>query len=141
MEPLPPALEAFVRDARVARLATVDPQQRPHVVPVCFVLLAEAAYSVLDAKPKRVPVMELRRVRNLIANPQVQLLIDRYDEDWTRLAYVQLRGHAELLQPGPEHATALEALRAKYAQYQAMPLDDAPMIKLTFETWVAWPQT
>jgi PPOX class probable F420-dependent enzyme len=140
MTPLPPDFAAFVRDARAGRLATVDPQGRPHVVPVCFVYLDSAVYSVLDAKPKRVEVTQLRRVRNLLANPSVQLLVDRYDEDWTKLLYVQLRGRAELLHPGAEHASALEALRAKYAQYAALPLDDAPMIKLTVETWVAWPQ-
>jgi len=137
--PLTPDLESLVRDARVARMATVDPDGRPHVVPVCFVYTGGAVYSVLDAKPKRVPATRLRRVRNLLANPNVQLLIDRYDEDWSKLAFVQLRGRAELLQPGPEHTTALDALRAKYPQYGAMPLDDAPMVKLTIETSVAWP--
>jgi PPOX class probable F420-dependent enzyme len=139
VKPLPPALAAFIKTARVARLATVDPQQRPHVVPVCFAYVDGVAYSVLDAKPKRVTVTELRRVRNLLANPNVQLLIDRYEEDWSRLAYLQLRGRAELLNPGPEHLAALASLRDKYTQYVAMPLADAPMIKLTVESWVAWP--
>jgi PPOX class probable F420-dependent enzyme len=121
---LTPGLEAFVRDARVARLATVDQQGRPHVVPVCFVYTDGLVYSVLDAKPKRVPATSLRRVRNLLVNPDVQLLVDRYDEDWNRLAFVQLRGRAELLAPGAEHAEALGALRAKYPQYASMSLED-----------------
>ena len=141
MTPLTPDLETFVRDARVARLATVDERGRPHVVPVCFVYQDGAVYSVLDAKPKRVAVTHLRRVRNLLANPNVQLLVDRYDEDWTRLAYVQLRGRAEILQPGPEHAQALATLRAKYRQYAAMALADAPLIKVTVEDHVAWQAT
>jgi PPOX class probable F420-dependent enzyme len=141
VKPLTPDLEAFVSDARVARLATADPAGRPHIVPVCFVYGNGAVYSVLDAKPKRVPVMQLQRVRNLLANPNVQLLIDHYDEDWTRLAYVQLRGRAELQQPGPQHAVALTALRAKYPQYAAMPLEYAPMIKVTIEDVVSWQAT
>jgi PPOX class probable F420-dependent enzyme len=132
------ATEAFVREARVARLATVDERGRPHVVPICFVYQDGAVYSVLDAKPKRVPVRSLRRVRNLLANANVQLLVDRYDEDWTRLAYVQLRGRAALLESGPEHSEAISLLRAKYAQYANMRLDDAPVIKVLVEEVVAW---
>ena len=138
MTPLPSDLESFVAEARVARLATVDERGHPHIVPVCFVYLEGAIYSVLDAKPKRVPATRLRRVRNLLVNPGAQLLIDRYDEDWSRLAYVQLRGRAGLLQPSTEHKTALAALRQKYPQYADMTLDDAPMIKLTVERSVSW---
>ena len=127
-----------MRNARIGRLATVDPNSHPHVVPVCFVYIEGAAYSVLDAKPKRVPATQLRRVRNLLNNPNLQLLIDHYDEDWTRLRYVQLRGQASLLQPGPEHASALAALRDKYHQYLAMDLEDAPIVKLTVDGWVSW---
>ena len=135
---LPPDLEALVRDARVARFATADEQGRPHVVPVCFVCRDDVAYIALDEKPKRVPVTRLRRVRNLLANPEVQLLIDRYAEDWARLAYVQLRGRAGLLDPGPEHVEALVLLRAKYTQYLAMSLEDAPMIRIEVYDLVAW---
>jgi coenzyme F420-0:L-glutamate ligase / coenzyme F420-1:gamma-L-glutamate ligase len=135
---LPPDLEAFVRDARVARFATADEQCRPHIVPVCFAYQNGFIYSVLDAKPKRVPVQQLRRVRNLLANPNVQLLIDRYDEDWSLLRYVQLRGHASLLESGPEHKSAILLLREKYAQYKAMPISDAPVIKLHVNSFHAW---
>jgi PPOX class probable F420-dependent enzyme len=138
MTPLSPDLEAFVSHASVGRLATVDGHGRPHVVPVCFALLDDCVYSVLDAKPKRVAVTQLRRVRNLLANPNVQLLIDRYDEDWTRLAYVQLRGRAELLLPGAEHGRALAALRVKYPQYELMAIEGAPMIKITVEEAISW---
>ena|SRR3990170_457439 len=135
---LEPALEAFVREARVARLATVDERGRPHVVPICFVYDGGAVYSVLDAKPKRVPVRRLRRVRNLVANPDVQVLVDRWDEDWSRLAYVQLRGRASLLEASPEQAEAVRLLRAKYAQYAAMAIDDQPVIKVEVEDAVVW---
>jgi PPOX class probable F420-dependent enzyme len=138
---LPPDLEPFVRDARVARLATVDQHDRPHIVPVCFAYRDGVMYSVLDDKPKRVPVQHLRRVRNLLANPNVQLLIDRYDEDWSRLRYVQLRGHASLLENGPEHSGAIALLRDKYKQYTSMRLDDAPVIKIDVEGYVGWATT
>jgi PPOX class probable F420-dependent enzyme len=85
-----------------------------------------------------VEVTQLRRVRNLLANPNLQLLVDHYDEDWSRLAYLQLRGQATLLQAGLEHTEALTALRAKYSQYLAMHLDEAPIVKLTVQDWVSW---
>ena len=127
-----------MRDARVGHFATVDDRGRPHVVPVCFVLTDGIAYIALDAKPKRVPVTRLRRVRNLLANPEVQLLVDRYAEDWSRLAYVQLRGRASLIEPGLEHAKAFTLLRAKYTQYLTMPLEDAPVIRIEVYDAVSW---
>jgi PPOX class probable F420-dependent enzyme len=139
---LSPDLEALVRDARVAHCATVDAHGRPHVVPVCFVYQDGLAYIALDAKPKRVPVTRLHRVRNLLLNPEVQLLVDHYDDqDWSRLAYVQLRGRATLIEAGHEHIEALVLLRAKYAQYVAMPLDAAPMIRIEAYEVVSWKAT
>jgi PPOX class probable F420-dependent enzyme len=135
---LPLDVEAFVREARVARFATVDEHGRPHIIPVCFAYQDGFIYSVLDAKPKRVPVRNLRRVRNLLANSNVQLLVDRYDEDWSRLRYVQLRGRASLLENGPEYKGALDLLRDKYAQYAQMQLDDAPVIRIDVEGYAAW---
>ena len=135
---LPPDLEALVANARVAHLATVDERGRPHVVPVCFARTGAIAYIALDAKPKRVPTTRLRRVRNLLANPEVQLLVDRYDEDWTQLVYIQLRGRATLIEPGPEHTEALDLLRAKYRQYRSMPLEEAPIIRIELYENVSW---
>ena len=135
---LTPGAETLVQEARVARFATVDERGRPHIVPVCFAFRDGVAYIALDAKPKRVPVTRLRRVRNLLANPEVQLLIDRYTDDWSRLAYVQLSGRATLIGPGPEHAEALVLLRARYLQYLAMPLEKAPVIRIDVHRTVAW---
>lgn len=135
---LSPHVEALVREARVARLATVDGCGRPHVVPVCFTFADGVAYVSLDAKPKRVPVTRLRRVSNLLANPEVQLLVDHYDEDWTRLAHVQLRGRANLIEAGPEHASAVRLLRQKYPQYRDMPIEDAPVIRIEVYRAVSW---
>jgi PPOX class probable F420-dependent enzyme len=136
--PLPANLEAFLNAQRVARLATVDAQSRPHVVPVCFAYTNGIVYIALDAKPKRVPVRELRRVRNLIANPNVQLLVDVWDEDWTQLAYLQLRGAASVIEPGAEQAEAARLLGARYVQYVTMQLEDAPVIRIAVESYTAW---
>jgi len=133
-----PAAEDLVREARVARLATVDERGRPHLVPVCFVFADGVAYSVIDEKPKRVAPARLRRLRNVAANPYVQLLVDVYDEDWTRLVYVQLRGRASILEPGREQAAAVRSLRAKYPQYAAMALDEMPVLRIAVERAVVW---
>ncbi len=118
---------AFVRDARVGHLATVDSRNRPAVVPVCFALLDggdPAIVSVLDEKPKRVADRDLARVRNILHQREVMLVVDRYDEDWSRLAFVQLRGTASLIEPGADgHAEAIAALRHKYPQYRGMAIE------------------
>ena len=134
----PAAVERFVREHRVARLATVDERGHPHVVPICYAYARGRLYTPLDLKPKAVAPEGLRRVRNILANPQVQVLIDDYDEDWSRLAFVQLRGAATLLHEGPEYQRALRLLGQKYPQYQALPLTDRPIIQVTVERVVAW---
>jgi PPOX class probable F420-dependent enzyme len=135
---LPDQLRRFVSEARVGRLATVDEEGRPHVVPFCFVLEDDFVYSVLDEKPKRVGYQRLRRVRNILTNPHVQVVVDRYDEDWGRLAFVQLRGQARLLEAGPAQANALGLLRAKYLQYETMDLEERPIIAIEVRGYVAW---
>lgn len=111
----------------------------PHAVPVCFALVGEAAYVVLDGKPKRVAPRALARVRNILANPRAALVVDRYDDtDWSRLGWVMLRGGARIIEPGPEHARALDALRARYPQYREMALSDSPMIALDIAKVTAW---
>jgi PPOX class probable F420-dependent enzyme len=129
----------FVAAARVGRLATVSPGGAPHVVPVCFVLDGDDIYVALDEKPKRVAPERLRRVRNIRANPRVQLLADVYDEDWSRLAFVQADGRATLVQPGgPGHARAIALLREKYPQYRDMALETRPVIAIVVERWRSW---
>lgn len=133
---------AFVGEARVGRLATVDAGQRPVVVPVCFAVMdgdAPAIVSVLDEKPKRVGDEELGRVRNIRQNPRVCLVVDRYDEDWTRLAFVQVHGAARVMEPGEAgHAEAVAALRAKYPQYREMALERRPVIVIEGLTGFSW---
>ena len=83
-------------EARVARLATVDEQGRPHVVPICFAVDGDLLYTAVDAKPKR--TRELRRLRNVEANPAVEVVIDHWDEDWSRLWWVRLSGQARVVE-------------------------------------------
>lgn len=129
----------FVLSQRVARLATTSPAGQPSVVPVCYACDGSRFYTPLDEKPKRVPVTELRRVRDIQSNPLVSLVIDQYDDDWSRLGYVQIRGRAHLIEPGAaEHAHALRLLRERYAQYQAMALEERPVITLTPQSIVSW---
>ncbi len=129
--------------SRIGHLATADESGAPHVIPVCFALASdsmhgEIIYSVLDQKPKRTSLNRLRRVRNIVANPQVALVVDHYEEAWDRLWYILIRGRAELLVDGEERVTAIGLLRQKYDQYQAMDIDDNPVIKIVATGTVAW---
>jgi len=140
---LSPAQDRFLRSARTGHLATADAKGRPLVVPVCFVFDGQAIYSVLDAKPKTTPLRQLRRVKNILANPQVSLVVDHYEEDWDKLQYILVSGDAELLESGEEWALAIAMLREKYPQYQAMDLDQSPVIKITpvrYSPWSPQPQ-
>ena len=130
---------AFIEAQRVGRLATADRAGRPHVVPVCYAYAAGSIYIALDAKPKRVAPERLKRVRNILDNPQVALVLDRYSEDWSRLAYLLVQGAAGLLAPGAaEHARAVELLRDRYPQYHTMPIHEQPAIAIRVESAVAW---
>jgi PPOX class probable F420-dependent enzyme len=131
-------VQAFVRSHRVARLATVDAAGQPLVLPICYVIDGEMLYSPIDAKPKRVPVQRLKRLQNIRDHPQVALVIDDYGEDWTELSYVLLHGEAEIITDGPGFAGAIVALRAKYPQYRAMPIQDNPMIAVRLRRVVSW---
>jgi PPOX class probable F420-dependent enzyme len=138
---IPGTVRARLEDARVARLATADARLRPHVVPVCFVYDGKVFYTAIDQKPKRVTPERLTRLRNILAVPQVALLIDQYDEDWTRLWYILIRGKAKLLPRSghKERAWALLKLRAKYPQYAGRMLpNDAPIIRITPDRTTFW---
>ena len=130
----------FLEEQRVARLATVDEQGRPHIVPIVFVYADGVIYTPIDLKPKTTSPERLRRVRNILSNPQVQVLVDHYDEDWQRLGYVQLRGTAEIIERGVEYDQAIRLLEGKYQQYQELPLEGRPVIKISVERTVTWGQ-
>jgi PPOX class probable F420-dependent enzyme len=126
--------EEFIRERRVAHLATADPLSRPSVIPICYAFDGEHIYSPLDEKPKSVAPERLRRVRNIELNSQVALIIDDYSEDWSKLWYVLIRGRAEVIErgsDGDEHARAVSLLRDKYPQYRAMEIENRAMIKIT----------
>jgi len=124
-----------VTEARVARLATIDPEGRPHLVPVCFALDGDTVYSAVDQKPKR--SQELQRLENIRANPAIALIVDHYDEDWTQLWWVRLRGQAAVLEPGPERERALALLADKYEQYRADP-PRGDVLAVRVEEWRSW---
>jgi PPOX class probable F420-dependent enzyme len=114
----------FLEAHRVGRLATTGADAVPHVVPVCYAVDDEGLYFVADEKPKRRPARELVRLRNLRQNPRAAVVVDDYDDDWARLAFVMVRGAATILTEPAAHARALVLLRARYPQYRAMALDD-----------------
>jgi PPOX class probable F420-dependent enzyme len=123
--------------ARVARLATANRTGQPLVVPVCFALVDDTIYSAVDLKPKR--TRELRRVRNVRENPNVSIVVDEYDDDWTKLRWVMVEGTARVAD-GAERARALAALVAKYPQYAAMELATTAgdVLAMTPVRLVAW---
>lgn len=133
-----PEERRFVATARVARMATVDAEGMPTVLPICFWLDGERLYQVMDEKPKRVGGGALKRVRNLRVNPAMAVVVDHWDEDWSRLGWVLLRGRGELLEGGAEHARALAALREKYAAYRKMALEEQLLIRMTVQSVRSW---
>jgi PPOX class probable F420-dependent enzyme len=128
----------FITTRRVARLATVDPAGQPHVVPIVYAFDGARLYTPIDAKPKRVGARQLRRVLNIEANAKVAVIIDDYAEDWTQLAWVQLRGTARLVETGSDYTTGLNLLQRKYPQYQTMPLHGQPVIVISPDLIIHW---
>src|SRR5213595_2139659 len=102
--------------ARVARLATIDPDGRPHLVPIVFALDGDTLYSAVDRKPKR--SRTLRSIENARARPDVTVIVDHYEDDWSRLWWIRLRGRARVLDDGEERERALGLLAEKYPQYR-----------------------
>ena len=119
---------AFLRAARVAHLATADANARPLVIPICFAFDGKEFFSPIDEKPKRLSPQRLKRLRNIEENSQVSLVIDRWDEDWRKLAYILVSGQARILFSGQKHRKAVRLLRRKYRQYRSMAIDQRPMI-------------
>lgn len=126
----------LLEEARVAHLGTVGPHGAPHLVPVCFALVDGRLCIAIDEKPKRGG--ELARIRNLRRDPRATLLVDRYDEDWTRLAWVRLDCRATIIAAGSDSAAALAALRRRYPQYRTMDLESRPLLELAVERKASW---
>ena len=134
-------------DASVGHLSTAGKSGVPHVIPVCFALDSRAdnpaIYIALDGKPKRAALTRLRRVRNILENSQVALVVDHYEEDWTKLWYILVTGSAALLEgeEDDERLRAIRLLREKYPQYREMDIDENPVIKIRPGRAVAWSYT
>jgi PPOX class probable F420-dependent enzyme len=127
--------EPRLATARVARLATIDPDGRPHLVPIVFALEGDTLYTAVDRKPKR--SRTLRRIENARARPDVTILVDHYDEDWNALWWVRLRGRARVLDGGPERERALALLSTKYPQYASEP-PDGPVLAVDISDVREW---
>ena len=145
-----PEERRFLAAARRAVLATVAAGGVPRLVPVCFVVLdfpgGLAVYTPLDEKPKRThDVRGLARVRDILARADVTLLVDRWSEDWSELAWVRVYGTARLLEPNAdgreEHGTAVAALRLKYPQYARQRIHERPLIAVRVTRVVSWSAT
>ncbi len=122
-------------DAAVARLATVTEAGRPHLVPVTFAVDGDRIYVAVDAKPKS--TRNLRRLRNIRANPQVAVLADRYDDDWAALWWVRADGRAVILDDPRQMAGPVALLAGRYPQYRELP-PAGPVIGITVERWTGW---
>ncbi len=128
----------FLDAQRVARLATADAAGRPHVVPICYALAGDTVYFTIDEKPKKKPGAGLKRLANLRENPFAALVVDRYDEDWTRLGWVMVQGRAEVLESGPEHGMAQASLRARYPQLVSMRIEGLPAVAVRIDHAASW---
>jgi PPOX class probable F420-dependent enzyme len=136
-----PDLEEFIQRMRVARLATIDSELKPYLVPVVFVFRDNHFFIPIDEKRKNTKPEKLRRVKNIQGNPHVALLIDEYSEDWTRLAFVMIQGIASIVKSRPQSDVqlqqALKELTTKYIQYQKIGLGEI-CIKIKPEKVVSW---
>ena len=133
-------MEELLARARRAVLATIAPDGTPRLVPIAFAFADGVIYSALDEKPKRVSdPHDLARVRDISARPQVSVLVDQWDEDWTQLAWLRLVGRASLLESGvPEHAVAVRLLRERYPQYASHRLEERPIIRIAVDKTSSW---
>jgi PPOX class probable F420-dependent enzyme len=127
----------FLASRRVGHLATADARAIPQLVPVCFVVSEGALYITIDQKPKGDP-RALKRLKNISENPVAAFVADHWDEDWTRLGWIMLRGPAEILAEGAEHDRAQTLLRSRYPQYRGMELDGLPVIAIRIERVTSW---
>jgi coenzyme F420-0:L-glutamate ligase / coenzyme F420-1:gamma-L-glutamate ligase len=135
---LSPLQLRFIHAARVAHLATAGADGQPHVVPICFVFDGKHFYSPIDEKPKRNAPQKLKRLKNIRENSRVSLVIDRYDEDWTKLGYVLVFGTARILSRGEKHRKAVTLLRRKYPQYRSMAIHQRPIIVIKPTRATSW---
>jgi PPOX class probable F420-dependent enzyme len=121
--------------APVVRLATTDGTGRPHLVVVTFAIEGDHIFTAVDAKPKR--TRDLKRLRNIRAEPRVAVLADHYEDDWTHLWWVRADATAEIIEDPAAMARPISLLRERYRQYREEP-PEGPVIALTVERWTGW---
>lgn len=138
---VPPDIEDFIKRERVARLATIDSEFKPHLVPVVFVFDGNHFFIPVDLKRKSAKPEKLRRIKNIEGNPNVALLIDEYNEDWTRLAFVLIQGIASIVKSKTQANVLLQQaqkkLTTKYVQYQKIGIGEM-CIMIKPEKVVSW---
>ncbi len=132
---LPGWAQQLLADSQVARLGLLDDDRAPRVLPISFALRHGYAWSAIDHKPKR-RASSPARIGFLQRNPRVALTVDRYSDDWGRLAWVQLLGEAVIFEVEREPG-ALAALAGKYEQYQADP-PPGPLIRIEVTRALCW---
>ena len=128
----------FLLKSRLAHLATSTRRGEPHVIPICYAYDGASIYSSIDEKPKRANPNRLRRILNIVENPHVSMVVDQYEEDWSELRYVLVRGSAGIVRAGEENNEAVSLLREKYRQYRSMKLEGRPIIKIEPVSIIAW---
>jgi PPOX class probable F420-dependent enzyme len=130
----------FVTAARLAHLATADAAGDPHNVPLCYWFDGDRIYFAIDEKPKRATGLGLKRMRNIAENPRVAVVIDHYEEDWSQLGYVLIRGLARVVEDPEEYMLALRNLRDKYVQYRGMTFtpEKNPIVRIDPVSVHAW---
>lgn len=131
----PAALRERFASGRVAHLATVDDDGRPHLVPIVFAVDGDTIYFAIDQKPKR--TARLKRLRNIASNPSVSVLVDHYEDSWDLLWWVRADGTALALEPGDRAQHALALLTERYGQYEAQP-PPGPVVAIAVERWTGW---
>lgn len=133
-------LRNFIETGRVARMATADKHGVPLIVPMCYVFYENYIYTPIDKKPKRSQTRDLKRVKNILENPNVSLVVDDYYEEWSKLRHVIIHGKADLIDYGEEYRKSLELLCEKYHQYKEMNLLqlNLPVIKITVSKIISW---
>jgi len=136
----PWAIELLVKK-RIGHLACSTKDGEPLVIPICFAFDGSIIYSPIDEKPKKAQPLALRRISNITENPKVCFIVDEYAEDWRRLQYVLVIGHATLAKQGKEFTRALTLLRKKYKQYSSMKLETRPLIRIEPLRIKAWKPT
>ncbi len=119
----------------VARLATVRPDGGPHLVPIVFELVANTVYTVVDAKPKR--TQHLQRLANVRREPRCAVLVDHYEDDWSRLWWVRADGLGTVLEDPPADHPGLAALARRHPQYRAV-APAGPLLAVTVQRWSGW---